>query len=391
MSTSDRDTYTLTWESELSRISREEWNRLALPAQSPFLEWGWLVLMETSGSIVPENGWQPCHLAVRRNGALVAAAPLYIKAHSIGEFVFDYVWADAAARMDIEYYPKLVGMSPVTPLSGYRFLVDPQLNEAAIIDMMFSVIDRFCETNRLSGCHLNFVEPDWRHHAQRNGYTAWCHQSYLWTDKSYGTFSGYLQEFNTNQRKNIRKERRSMARQGIRLDCVPGTAFPAAYSRRMYEYYSRTNDKFGLWGCKYLTPAFFDALPEAFGHRLVFVSAAAGERDAAPIGLSMLVHKNERLYGRYWGSVEDVRHLHFNVCYYAPIQHCIERGIRYYDPGMGGEHKLRRGFVSVPNFSMHRYRDERMRQLMEHHIGRINEMEMEAMAEMNARIPWRQG
>ena len=266
VSTSEKDTYTLAWVTELARIPRDEWNRLALPAESPFLEWEWLALMETSGSIVPEKGWQPCHLTVRRNDALVAVAPLYIKAHSIGEFVFDYAWADAAARMDIAYYPKLVGMSPVTPLSGYRFLVDPLVNEAAVTDMMFSIIERFCETNHLSGCHLNFVDPDWKHHAERNGYATWCHQSFQWTNRGYGDFADYLARFNTNQRKNIRKERWSMDQAGIRLECIPGTDLPGPYGRLMYDYYSRTNDKFGLWGCKYLTPEFFDSLPEAFSN-----------------------------------------------------------------------------------------------------------------------------
>lgn len=389
MTVSPPDAYVFHWHPRLDRISKASWNRLAVPQDTPFLEWDWLSLMETSESISPETGWHPCHLTVERAGRLVAAAPLYVKTHSSGEFVFDYVWAEAAARMGIRYYPKLVGMVPVTPLSGYRFLIDPQESAPALIRLMLSAIDGFCETNNLSGSHFLFIAPAMRRLFRESGYQEWRHQSYRWANAHFGGFDDYLARFNTNQRRNINRERRAMAASGVRLAVAGGSDLSPEIYARMYAYYARTNEKFGLWGCKYLNPAFFSGLQSAFGRRLVFVSATeGGHSDGNPVAIAMFVHKRSWLYGRYWGSAREIPSLHFNACYYTPIEWAIANGVRFYDPGMGGEHKLRRGFVSVLNFSEHRFRDPRLRALMAAHMDEINRLETAEIKAQNARLPF---
>ncbi len=199
-------TYTIRWHQSLSEIDRSAWDLLAESIETPFLEWGWLNLMETSGSITRQTGWLPCHLTVWDGERLVGAAPLYVKTHSTGEFVFDHAWADVSERMGIRYYPKLVGMSPVTPVSGYCFLVSPDLEPMGLTRLMTDEIQRFCMDNGISGCSFLFVDPKWRPLVSRYGFTAWFHQGFVWRNRGCRTFDAYLSLFNTNQRRNIRRE-----------------------------------------------------------------------------------------------------------------------------------------------------------------------------------------
>lgn len=153
---------TLTWIDKIRDISQAEWDALALPLATPFLEWQWLNNLETSGSATSKTGWLPNHLTVWRDRNLIAAAPLYIKGHSYGEFVFDHQWADLSHRLGVNYYPKLLGMTPFTPAEGYRFLIAPGEDEDLLTGLMVEAIDQFCDRNRLSGCNFLFVDPEWR-------------------------------------------------------------------------------------------------------------------------------------------------------------------------------------------------------------------------------------
>ena len=152
----------LEWKQQLSEIPREAWDALAVPLETPVLEWEWLRQMEISGSMRPETGWLPCHLTMWSGSDLVAAAPLYIKGHSAGEFVWDYVWADVAGQLGIRYYPKLVGMSPATPVPGYRFLIAPGSDEESLTGLMLERIEELCRANNLSGVSFNYVDPAWK-------------------------------------------------------------------------------------------------------------------------------------------------------------------------------------------------------------------------------------
>jgi hypothetical protein len=320
---------------------------------------------------------------------LVAAAPLYIKGHSAGEFVFDHAWADMATRLGIAYYPKLVGMSPFTPMRGYRFLVAPGEDEAALTDIMLDEIDRFCLRYQLSGCSFHFVDPHWQTLIAHPRFSGWVHQSYTWQNLRFKTFEDYLTCFNANQRRNVKRERRAMEKQGISLQVTFGEQIPHAYIPVMYDYYVRTNEKFGPWGCKYLNPSFFEGLYRHYRHRLVLVSAFNGKQDQGiPVGMSLLVTKGSRLYGRYWGCAEPIKDLHFNTCYYTPIEWAIARGIDSFDPGAGGPHKLRRGFSAVPNHSLHRFVNPRLRTIMRSHIDEINRLEQAQIDTLNQAIPF---
>ena len=383
-------TYSTSWIQNIADIDREEWDALAKPLPTPFLEWDWLRLMELSGSTTAKTGWLPHHLVVRRGSNIVGVAPMYIKGHSAGEFVFDHVWADVAGRMGIEYYPKIVGMSPFTPMSGYRFMIAPGEDSLKLTSMMVAEIDQLCRRHRLSGNSFLFVDPQWHRQMLDQGYFGWQHQSYAWLSNGFKSFDDYLAVFNSNQRRNIKRERKELEKQGIQLKILTGDSIPQNLFPLMYRFYEHTNDKFGPWGCRYLTPPFFEGLYDRFRHRLVFIAAYDSRESSLPVGMSMLVTKGKQLYGRYWGSARLIHSLHFNVCYYAPIEWAINNGIQRFDPGAGGAHKIRRGFTAVPSFSLHRFSDPRMLQIMQNHIDEINRLEQEQIDALNNDLPFAQ-
>jgi predicted N-acyltransferase len=222
----------------------------------------------------------------------------------------------------------------------------------------------------------------------RHGFISWLHQSYAWHNSGYQSFDDYLAVFNSNQRRNIKRERRSIENQGVYLKTFAGDKIPPTLLSAIYPFYERTNDKFGPWGCKYLKPAFFEGLADGYGHRLLLVAAFQTINPDLPVGLSLLVHKRDRLFGRYWGCSNEINHLHFNACYYSPIEWGIANGINRFDPGMGGYHKIRRGFTAVGNYSLHRFFDERLEHVMNAHIEEINQLEQDQIDELNSELPF---
>jgi len=384
-------TYTIEWKQRIADVDGEAWDALAVPLDTPIFEWEWLRQMEESGSICPDTGWLPFHLTVWKREPpaakrLVAAAPLYIKGHSSGEFVYDFVWADVAAQLGVEYYPKIVGLSPATPMMGYRFLMDPAEDEDWLTGTMVKAIDEVCRENRISGCSFLFVDPEWRERLEALGFTAWRHQSYVWENPGYSRFEDYLASFTKNQRRNIRRERAKMIDQAVAIRTFTGEAIPRSYFDRMYGFYAATNEKFGPWAAKYLNREFFQGLAEGFRRRLLLV-AGFREHDEEPVGMSLLLVKNDRLLGRYWGASQWIDSLHFNLCYYSPIQWAIRHGVRRFDPGAGSTHKVRRGFRAVPNHSLHRFIDPRLNRVFQLNIEKINRMEQEQIDELNRGLP----
>ncbi len=380
----------IAWINRISDVPQASWDELALPLKTPFFEWAWLHAMEASGSATAQAGWLPNHLTIWRDSVLIAAAPLYLKGHSYGEFVFDHQWADLAHRLGIQYYPKLLGMSPFTPVEGYRFLISPDEDEDEITGLMVAAIDQFCDRHHISGCNFLYVDPDWRPTIERFGFVDWLHHSYIWTNDHYRTFDDYLAGFNANQRRNIKRECKAVDKAGLSLRAIAGDEIPKSLFSLMYAYYSDTCDKFGWWGSKYLTRQFFERLHTDYRHRVVFIAAFAEADDRQPIGMSFCLTKGDQLYGRYWGASQDIDCLHFNACYYAPIEWAIAQGIQVFDPGAGGRHKKRRGFPATPNYSLHRFYDRRFSSILQPYIEEINELEQREIDAINQDLPFKQ-
>lgn len=381
--------YTVAWINQISEVPQAAWDALALPLKTPFLEWEWLNNMETSGSATAKSGWLPNHLTLWRDRDLIAAAPLYVKGHSYGEFVFDHQWADLSERLGVRYYPKLLGMSPFTPAEGYRFLIAPGEDEDEMTEIMVEAIDRFCLQNRLSGCNFLYVDPEWRVTMERHGFSRWLHHSYVWSNQGFQTFEDYLAAFNANQRRNIKRERKAVAQAGLRLQPLTGDALTKSLMFSTYQFYGDTCDKFGWWGSKYLTRQFFEQLCPSYAHRVVLFAVYPENDDRHPVGMSFCLTKGDRLYGRYWGATQDFDNLHFDTCYYTPIEWAIEHKIQLFDPGAGGRHKKRRGFPAMPNSSLHRFYDDRLSQVLQAYIGKINEMEQQEIEVINQDLPFK--
>ena len=382
--------YSVAWISKIGEIPQAAWDGLAMPLKTPFMEWDWLNNLEISGSASGKTGWLPHHLTVWRDKQLIACAPLYVKSHSYGEFVFDNQWADLAQRLGIEYYPKLMGMTPFTPAEGYRFLIAPGEDEDELTGVMVSAIDHFCDRHNISGCNFLYVDPEWRQRMENHGFSAWLHHSYVWQNQDYQNFDGYLGAFNANQRRNIKRERKAVDKAGLLLKTLTGDEIPQPMFGQMYAFYENTCDKFGWWGSKYLTKQFFEQLHHNYRDRVLFVAAYDKEDDRQPVGMSFCLYKGDRLYGRYWGSLQEIDCLHFDACYYTPIEWAIDRGIKTFDPGAGGRHKKRRGFPAMPNYSLHRFYNNRLAQILKSYIGQINEREQEEIDLVNQALPFNQ-
>ncbi|MEG5057277.1 GNAT family N-acetyltransferase [Microcoleus sp. A2-C5] len=382
--------YSVAWISKIGEIPQVSWDALAMPLKTPFMEWDWLNNLEISGSATGKNGWLPHHLTVWRDKQLIACAPLYVKSHSYGEFVFDNQWADLAQRLGVQYYPKLMGMTPFTPAEGYRFLIAPGEDEDELTGVMVSAIDHFCDRHNISGCNFLYVDPAWRQRMENHGFSTWMHHSYIWQNQGYQNFDGYLGAFNANQRRNIKRERKAVDKAGLLLKTLTGDDIPQAMFGQMYAFYENTCDKFGWWGSKYLTKQFFEQLHHNYRDRVLFVAAYDKEDDRQPVGMSFCLYKGDRLYGRYWGSLQEIDCLHFDACYYTPIEWAIDRGIQTFDPGAGGRHKKRRGFPAMPNYSLHRFYNNRLAQILKSYIGQINEREQEEIDLVNQDLPFNQ-
>jgi predicted N-acyltransferase len=382
--------YSVAWINKIAEVPQDAWNALAIPLKTPFFEWQWLKNLETSHSATDKTGWLPNHLTLWRDRTLIAAAPLYLKGHSYGEFVFDHQWAELADRIGVQYYPKLLGMAPFTPAEGYRFLIAPGEDEAEITAMMVHEIDAFCSKYRISGCHFLYVDPQWQPVLERLGFSPWMHHSYIWENLGFNTFDDYLAVFNANQRRNIKRERKAVEKAGLKLQALTGDEIPKSLFPLMYQFYADTCDKFGWWGSKYLTKQFFEQLHADYRHRVVFFAAYSEHDQRHPVGMSFCLYKDDRLYGRYWGSFQEIDCLHFDACYYTPIEWAIANNIQIFDPGAGGRHKKRRGFPAAPNYSLHRFYNHRLAQILLPYIREVNQLEQQEIEDINAEIPFSQ-
>ena len=292
---------------------------------------------------------------------LVAACPLYVKGNSEGEFVFDWGWADAAHRAGIEYYPKLLVGVPFSPVTGARFLVAPGRDRALWMDRLGAALREICTGNELSSVHVNFCHPDEAEALEPLGFHTRVGLQYHWHNRGYETFDDYLADFRSKRRNQVRRERREMDAQGVTIRTYRGDEITPDLVDPMFDFYLETIHS-RAWGRQYLNREAFALLMDRFADRLCLVVA---EQEGAPIAGTFNVEKGDALYGRYWGATKMVRHLHFNVCYYAAIEHCIDHGLARFEPGAGGEYKQVRGFDASPTYSAHFLADRRLAHAVE--------------------------
>lgn len=360
------------------------WDALVGDDGSPFLEWEWLACLEEAGTVCPETGWLPQHLTLWDGARLVGACPLYVKGHSMGEFVFDQSWAAGAERAGIAYYPKLLVAVPFTPVGGARFLARPA-DRPRVVEVLGAVLERIATEQGLSSVHVNFCLED---EAAGLGARGWLRRTgwqYHWLNEGYASFDDYLAALRSKRRNQTRRERRALAAEDVTIRHWVGADIPDRVVAHLHDLYRTTVDQ-NPWGRPYLNARAFELLATRFRSRLCVIAA---ERGGRVIAGTINVQKGDALYGRYWGAFEALRYLHFNVCYYAAIEHCISHGLARFEPGAGGDFKHLRGFDARETRSMHFVADPRLRAAIADYLERERDAVDDEIAWYDARTALR--
>ena len=332
----------------LSDIDSRAWNAL-LPDDNPFLRYEFLSGLEQYGCISTRTGWIANHFIVKNNKQeLVAALPAYLKTNSFGEFVFDWSWASAYEDAGFVYYPKLISAVPYTPVTGPRLLIADSKNIDSISQILLDSIIEFTEKNQLSSFHCLFPTSQNTKLFSDNDMLIRMAYQYHWKNHDYESFEHYLSFFRSRKRKNVNRERRLVKESNITLHTLHGNEMKDKQWQIAYRFYQSTFLKKGNYPA--LTIDFFKHLSLTMPNNLVIIFAEyKGEFIAAAINLK----SDRRLYGRYWGSETQFQNLHFEVCFYAGIEYCINNKLHYFEPGAQGEHKITRGFLPVETYSTH--------------------------------------
>ena len=319
-------------------LNATAWDRLV--GGDPFLSHAFLSSLEDSNSVGRGTGWTPAPILVEEEGRLVAATPAYLKTHSQGEYVFDHGWADAWERAGGQYYPKLQVAVPFTPVPGPRLLGNrPQ--------QLLTAIEAVTVQNEISSAHITFIDDNGLAEAERRQWLIRDGIQYHWFNRGYASFDDFLASLKHSKRKSIRKERRD-ACEGLEIRALRGDEIGPSDWDAMWAFYQDTGSR--KWGRPYLTRAFFDLIGERMGDKVLLFLAYRGSRR---IGGALNFIGADTLYGRYWGCIEEVPFLHFELCYYRAVEWAIEQGLKCVQAGAQGEHKVARGYEPVVTKSAH--------------------------------------
>ncbi len=335
----------------IDAIGAAAWDACA-GGDNPFLSYAFLEALEASGSATAESGWLPQHLALEdESGRIHAVAPLYLKNHSYGEYVFDHGWAASYERVGGRYYPKLQCAVPFTPVTGRRLLLRPDA-PAAAADALIAAMVELARRHKVSSLHVTFpTEAEWRRFGEA-GFLQRIGQQFHWENDDYQDFEGFLAALNSRKRKQIHRERRDAMANGIEIEMLTGDAIKPGHWDMFFRFYMSTSDR--KWGSAYLTREFFDLIGKRIPDRVLLVMAKKGARYVA--GALNLIGA-DTLYGRNWGCLGDYPFLHFEACYYRAIDFAIERGLKRVEAGAQGQHKIQRGYLPCHTYSAHWIRD----------------------------------
>ncbi|HEY6006006.1 MAG TPA: GNAT family N-acetyltransferase [Anaeromyxobacter sp.] len=355
----------------IAEVPAAEWDALLAheaEVASPFLRHAFLSAMEESGSASPRTGWSPRHLVLRRRGALVAAAPAYVRTDSDGDFSRDYDIAASASRARIAYYPKLVLGVPFTPATGRRVLAAPGEDRAALVAEVVERARRLALDEGYGALQVLFAPPEEARALEAAGLSLRVDFQYHWRNEGYRTMDEFLARFPSKRRNAIRRELAAPARQGISIRTARGDELsrdPAAWARDCFALHRASTDRMA-WGMRWVNRRFYEqvlaTMPDA-------VEVVEARREGRLVAMAFNLASRSRLYGRYWGASEDHPFLHFNVALYHSIAECIRRGVAVFEGGAGGEHKLMRGFEPAETFAAHVALDRRLDAAIRRHLA----------------------
>jgi predicted N-acyltransferase len=360
--------------SRVEELDAAQWDQCA-GDDDPFVSHKFLHALEASNSATPEEGWLPQHLAIEQNDELIAVAPVYVKGHSYGEYVFDWSWASAYRRAGVEYYPKLQSCVPFSPVPGRRLLVKPGEDYDKLSHTLVAAMLELGRQSKMSGVHVTFCSEDEWNMCGESGMMQRTGVQYHWRNAGYETYDDFLGALLGRKRKQIKRERREAQSCGVELRVLRGGDIEPAYWDAFHEFYLHTIDR--KWSSAYLTRDFFTRIGETMADRVVLMMAFEGGK---PVAGALHMIGSEALYGRYWGCNKRFRFLHFELCYNRAVELAIELGLKRVEAGAQGQHKIQRGYVPVPTYSVHWLRHPEFRRA----VGGFLEREREAMAEERA-------
>jgi len=365
----------------VAAFDASDWDACA-GTDDPFLSHAFLSALEDSNSATAETGWRPLPVAIDGpDGRPAALMPAYLKSHSMGEYVFDHAWADAWERAGGDYYPKLQIAVPFTPVPGPRLLAKEELLAPALI----AAAERVVDANGLSSAHATFIAPEQVHLFEQADWLIRADSQFHWLNEGFGSFEDFLATMSSRHRKSIRRER-ERAVEGLEIVHLTGSDLREEHWDAFWHFYQDTGAR--KWGHPYLTRACFSLLGERMADKLLLILAL---RDGRPIAGALNVIGAEALYGRYWGALEDVPFLHFELCYYQAIDAAIARGLSRAEAGAQGRHKLARGYRPVPTFSAHYLRDPGFRRAVEDFLERERAAVVAEIGALGEMTPFRRG
>lgn len=365
----------------IADVPRQAWDALAGDEPLPFVRWDWLNALEESGSASPDTGWEPSHLTLWRGKTLVAAVPAYRKDHSMGEYVYDFGWANAAAQLGVEYYPKLLLGAPLSPITAQRFLVLPGEDAAAHRKALAESAIGVAKETGCSSVHVIFPTGEEVQSLEESGWARRAGMQYHWRNPGYRSYEEFLSRFTSKRRHQLRRERATAAEQGISIATVRGEALTDAHARLAYRFYESTNRKM-MWGRLQLNRGFFERVFRTLRPNVEVVEARKGSQVVAG---AFNLTAQDKLFGRYWGCFEEYPFLHFHVCLYHSIDEAIALGRKVFEPGAGGEHKISRGFEPTEIHSAHWIFDKRLDRAVRAFVARERE-ELQPLFEASAEV-----
>jgi uncharacterized protein len=373
--------------SGIEYVDRGAW-RTFEPPHFPFFDYEFLVALERSGSIGSSSGWSPVYLICKDGGRLLGALCLYLKTDSYGEYIFDWEWARAYQQYGLSYYPKLVSAVPFTPATGPKLLVDPHVDDGTrtkVKKILLDAVQALGDEHRVSSAHALFVPEEELGEFEEHGFTVRHSLQFHWHNRSYESFSEYLDALSGKRRRQVSRERRQLQSEELEIERLTGDELLPEHAALMHRFYLATLD--GKWGVPYLTRSFFDEVFRSMRDRILLVLARDGA--GRPMAGALFFFKGHSLFGRYWGTSQERRNLHFELCYYQAIDFAIEKGFKLLEAGAQGEHKLARGFLPSLTYSAHQIWDPAFRRAISEFIETEKGWISDTLAEYARHDPYR--
>ena len=355
-------TYTSVAES-VFQVERSAWNNCAnfiddnRNIGNPFLSHEFFSCLEESGSVSKETGWISQHILLFEKGnSLIGILPNYLKSHSWGEYIFDQVFANAWENAGGKYYPKLLSAIPFSPVAGERFLIKKGYSRKFVIEKLLDALEDLKKFYKVSSAHINFINEPQLKIALKNKF--WFERNNIqfhWSNQNYENFEHFLSKLSSSKRKTIRRERKEIHKSSVLIDIVKNDEIKNYHSKIFYNFYLSTIEK--KWGGVYLNQKFWDLLIQYLKKRIVFIFS---KQDGEFIGGAINLIDQNTIYGRNWGSIKDIKFMHFEVCYYQAIEYAIMNNLKKVEAGAQGFHKIQRGYLPTKTYSIHNFSNKNL-------------------------------